>query len=129
MECVFFCFFHYTAASRRPRSGYGDFARQVRLHEVADFLRGQSVSQEEHQLGDGAFGRAIVTADDARLEELQAGAIALHFDDAPLALGDVDDDDAPFIGFLEQAYQPFFLRGIARTEGLEHYGFEARELK
>lgn len=83
------------------------------------------MAQEEHQFGDGTLGRAVVAADDACLEQLQAGAVALHLDHTPLALGDVDDDDAPFVGFRELTDEPFFLWSIARTESLEHNSLQA----
>lgn len=103
--------------------------RQVRIHPVPYFLPAQSVAQEKHQFGDGTFGGAVVAADDAGLEQLEAGFVTAHFHGAALALGDVDDDDAAVGGIFQLADEPFFLRGVARAEGFEDDGFQARHME
>lgn len=60
---------------------------------------------------------------------MEAGFVPTHFDCSALALGDVDDGDAAFGGFLEPTDEPFFLRSIARPEGLEDNSLEARDAK
>lgn len=52
----------------------------------------QSMSQEEHEFGDGTFGGTVIAADDTCLEKLQTGFVTSHLNGATLALGDVDDD-------------------------------------
>ena len=37
------------------------------------------MAQQEHQLGDGTLGCAVVSADDAGLQQLQAGFVSAHF--------------------------------------------------
>ena len=103
---------------------FGDFSCQVGIHAVADFGLVQSVPQEEHEFGDCTFGGAVIAADDACLEKVKSGFVASHLDGAALALGDVDDDNAAFAGFFQLADEPFFLGGIAGTEGLEDNSFQ-----
>lgn len=103
---------------------FANFSGQIGIHSVADFGLAQTVAEEEHEFGDGAFGGAVVTADDAGLEKLQAGFVAFHLDGTALALGDVDDDDAAVGGVFELADEPVLLRGVAGAEGFEHDGFQ-----
>ncbi len=105
-----------------PRRLFGDFTGYGGVHPIADLGRTVSVTQQKHQFGDGTFGGAVVSADDAGLQQLQSGFVAVHLYRSALALRDVDDDDAPFGGFLQLADEPLFLRGIARAESLEHNG-------
>ena len=96
---------------------------------MADFGLVQSMPQEEHEFGDGTFGGTVIAADDACLEKLQTGFVTSHLDGATLALGDVDDDNATFAGFFQLADEPFFLGGIAGTEGLEDNSFQAGNME
>lgn len=108
---------------------FGDFSCQVGIHAVADFGLVQSVSQKEHELSDSTFGGTVIAADDTCLKKMKSGFVASHFDGTALALGDVDDDNATFAGFFQLADEPFFLGGIAGTEGLEDYGFQTGNMK
>ena len=59
--------------------------------------------QKEHQLGYGRFRCAVISADNSCLHQLVTGFIALHFNSAGTALGDVDNDDALFAGIMQAA--------------------------
>ena len=85
--------------------------------------------QEEHQLGDGTFGGAVIAADDACLKQLEAGFVAAHLYRTAGALGDVDDDDVAFGGFLQLLYEPVFLRGVARAVGFQYHCFQVGDVK
>lgn len=108
-----------------PQLFFRNLPRQIRIHQLPDFVLAESVAQEEHQFGDGTFGGTVIAADDACLKELQAGFVASHLHGAALALGDVDNDDAAAAGIGELADEPLFLGGVAGAEGFEDNGFEA----
>ena len=111
------------------RLSFGDFSCQVGIHAVADFRFAQSVAEEEHQFGDGAFGGAVVAADDTCLKKLQAGFVPFHFNGTSLALGDVDDDDTSFVRLFQLADEPLLLRCVAGTEGFEYHCFQTVDVK
>ena len=85
----------------------------VVLHTVISPASGRPISsrisavdnraQKEHQLGYGRFRCAVISADNSCLHQVVTGFIALHFNGAGTALGDVDNDDALFAGIMQAA--------------------------
>lgn len=57
------------------------------------FVRRHTMPEQEHQLGNRTFGRAVVTAHHAGLQQFATGFIAVHFHAPGKALGDIDNDD------------------------------------
>ena len=60
------------------RNRFGNLAGNVRIHLDAYFLGRKPLAQEEHQFGDGTFRRAVVSADQAGIQEWEAGFIKSH---------------------------------------------------
>lgn len=67
---------------------------------MTNFCLVQPVSEQEHELCNGALGRTVVAADNAGLKKMQAGFVTPHLYAAALALSDVDYDDAALCGIL-----------------------------
>ena len=65
------------------------------------FVRRHTMPEQEHQLGNRTFGRAVVTAHHAGLQQFATGFIAVHFHAPGKALGDIDNDDPPFDRILQ----------------------------
>ena len=70
------------------------------------FVRRHTMPEQEHQLGNRTFGRAVVTAHHAGLQQFATGFIAVHFHAPGKALGDIDNDDPPFDRILQHLQQP-----------------------
>lgn len=81
--------------------------------------------QQEHQLGDGRFGSAVISAYNAGLHQPVARFVAFHFYRTGTALGDVHNHNALFAGIVQAAKEPLFPGSIARTVCLQHHRFQS----
>ena len=81
------------------------------------FVRRHTMPEQEHQLGNRTFGRAVVTAHHAGLQQFATGFIAVHFHAPGKALGDIDNDDPPFDRILQHLQQPVISGRIPATCG------------
>lgn len=76
------------------------FPTQIAVHHFLDFLFGQFVAQQEHQLRDGTFGRTVVAAYHPSLYQGQARLVESHVNTPRLALRDVDHEETPLVRVL-----------------------------
>ena len=93
------------------------------------FVRRHTMPEQEHQLGNRTFGRAVVTAHHAGLQQFATGFIAVHFHAPGKALGDIDNDDPPFDRILQHLQQPIISGRIPATECFHHDAFQAGNIQ
>ena len=93
------------------------------------FVRRHTMPEQEHQLGNRTFGRAVVTAHHAGLQQFATGFIAVHFHAPGKALGDIDNDDPPFDRILQHLQQPVISGRIPATECFHHDAFQAGNIQ
>ena len=90
------------------------------VHQFADFFVRLTMSKEEHQFGNQRFYSAVISADNACVEQVQTGFVSFHFHHTSRTLRDVYDNNASFFRFLQEFDEPWLLRSITRTVCLEN---------
>ena len=70
------------------------------------------------ELGEHAFGGAVVPGDDPGLLQPPSGGVDIHVHASVKTLGDVDQDLAHVVRDLQEAYEPVLGDGVAGAVGL-----------
>ena len=91
-------------------------------------IRRHAMPEQEHQLGNSTFGRAVVTAHHTGLQQFSPGFIAVHFHTSGKTLGNIDNDNPPFDRLLQHLQQPVISGRIPATECFPHDAFQTGDI-
>ena len=95
------------------------------MHVFLHLVGRKAQPEEEHQLGDGGLGGAVISADDAVLLQVQSRLVALHLHAAGLALRDVHYYNSFLHRLADELHEPFGRGCIPAAERLEHHALQS----
>ena len=93
------------------------------------FIRRHAMPEQEHQLGNSTFGRAVVTAHHTGLQQFSPGFIAVHFHTSGTTLGYIYNHNSPANRIFQHRQEPIIARRITASERFHHNPLQPRYIQ